>query len=212
MKRTLTLLLACFVGIGLLAVPTAAASDGFLTDTVDGEEIGMLEKAQAVVDGFVANVMATASNAAESVGLSSDDTSVTNSTSNIRDELTGHETLYLDYINNRTSASDAHDVWRVEMYDDGEKDTFYVTANATSSGYENVSVVDSTSRTVDEWVCGDEYATENLASDLKNLRTEYVEDGEDIPRTEAISLGTEYAGHLHSSSLGHSESDCPSTE
>lgn len=209
MKR-LQLLLAALVGLLIVSSPALAASDdGPIADLVDGEDDGnvTMQEVEAMVSGFVSRIAPT--EALEAAPVFDDDSKLSNDVQTVTEQLESHNSTWTAWINNRTSASTERNVYKIAFHDDGERIVRYAVADVKDGSYTNASIVKSTSRNVDGWVCLDEYATENIASDLQMIREKFASSGESVPSHVSMRLATEYAGHVHSSLLGHSKSACP---
>ncbi|WP_123619168.1 hypothetical protein [Halorubrum sp. CSM-61] len=213
MRRTIALLLVGVVIIAGVAAPAAAQSDS-TDDGLVSELFG--STGQSIVDqvrddpiGFAQNVVAAASGAASSANpFGGADRTPAECAADIQTEINDNNAAYATYLNDRVEANASRDVVAIhcskETRDGFSTDviteTVYLTATVNNSTdpytYENLSVVNETSMTVDEEVTLTDSATTDGPDDLVEFRKEYVSKNETPPRNYLARIGGKYGNDV----------------
>ncbi len=175
--------LLVFAAVG--AGPVAAQESSVVDDLLDGDDDGFIASAQAYASGFLDRVFTedTGETAAEAA-------------QNTQETFNGNNSTIQSWVNNRTSASDAYDVLRFTFEVDGETATVYLTSNATADGYRNATMVDSTSRTVDESCTLESHAAQQADTELAAFVDDYAEPNNNVSRSYLAGLAGSYGGSV----------------
>lgn len=138
----------------------------------------------------VSDVYSVARSFATGIG---DDTTATEAADAAQTEFNDHSSAYDTYVNQRTNASTSADVLKV-TFDLEATDTRYVVADVNGSDYENVSMVTSTDRQVDESCTLSGSAARSAADELEQFHEEYVKPGENPTATYLAMMNAQYSG------------------
>lgn len=185
MKRLFAALLVLVAVAGGPMGAVAQEDDSIVDDLLDGEDDGLVSAAYAYVNGQVDRLLADET-----------DETAAEAAQNTQATFNGNASTVQAWVNNRTSASSAYDVLAFTFEVDGETATIYLTSNATTDGYRNASMVDSTSRTVDESCTLEGYAAQQADTELATFITEYAEPGKNVSNSYLAGLAGEYGSDV----------------
>jgi len=176
---------ALLVLAGVGAAPVTAQESSVVDDLLDGEDDGLVASIQAYGSGLVDRIFAeetgeTAAEAAQST----------------QDTFNGNNSTIESWVNNRTSASESYDVLEFTFEVGDETSTVYLTSNATSDGYQNASMVDSTERTVDESCTLEGHAAQQADTELATFVENYAEPGKNVTNSYLAGLAGKYGGSV----------------
>lgn len=214
MQRKLALLLVgCVLLAGVAAAP-ASAQTNESDQGLAGELFG--STGQTIADRAMNNPLGLASDFASAASgkaaaanpFSDADRSPSQCAADIQSEINQNNGTYETYINDRVNASTDQDVVAIhcsrgsdEIFNDSMvTKTVYLTADVNTSGdsytYENMSVVDDTSRTVDEDITLTGTAATDGPDDLAKTRKEYLAENETPPRSYRARMAGKYDGDV----------------
>ncbi|MFC7227775.1 hypothetical protein N0B31_10210 [Salinirubellus salinus] len=200
-SKLTAVLFAVLIATSGVGVVSADHTTSVFDDLTEGD--GVVAQTVAGVDGVKDRLVRSAMDR-----FGDDDTTVTDSASALKSEINQNSDLYQQRLNTNIDASTTRDTIEVTHCQDGNKQVQYVTADVVDGSYTNLSVVDSTNRTADEWVYLEEPASENVADELQSLRQSYIGSGDAIPRSAAVGLGAEYKGSASTSLMEHDKPTC----
>lgn len=212
----------CFVGMLVLvavtpgATPVAADETTSTGDTVLDQLFDEEEAGNQTDDGLLGNLTASVSranlyfsglvaNTKYGVGASDEPRTAASCAEDIQTELNSNNQTYETYVNNRINASTDRNVVKVTCkYEaDGglldetmETESVYVVADVTNGSYSNMTVVDSTNRSVDERVVLTGLAVQQLPDDLKAFTDDYAAKGKTPGKGYERMMAAKYAGHV----------------
>jgi hypothetical protein len=200
MNRTLTVLLAVLVATSALTgVVVAQSSED--TSFVDK----LVEPGDQGTDGILADAALAAARLSSTpdrviADWFGDEGNATQYAQNFKQTFNANNQTITKYTNERINASTSLDVLAVTFSDkSGHESTVFLVANASTNQYQNVRVVNDTTRTVDENLTADWYLSRNAASELDAFVTDYADPGEDLSNSYKVSMVAQYGGSVSGS-------------
>lgn len=198
-KRLVT---AVFVGLLVLsagvATPVAAQEGGILDDFQSEEESSTTGMALAAIDGITDRVSYWAGGINPFGDEPKPETAVSNDAADLRSVVNNNSSAIETYVNDRFSGNASEwNVIEITHERDGAATTHYLVAdvNASSGDFENVSMVTSTNRTVDQSLVLEGYASDRAAAEMSYFVENYVKADKNITGEYISRLGSKYKGH-----------------
>lgn len=186
------ILLALVVVLATVPGGVAAQDDGFLSGFGDDEDDGgVLDTALAAASGLADRARMAVANVGAEETTAGDDAQAAQEAFNDR---SGE---FLDYANERTTASTEWDVIAVTFErEDSDSATVYLvaTVNDSTDNYTSAEVVDDTNRTVDKELTLRDYASKHAADEVDRFHEQFVDPNESVTRAYLSRMASKYAG------------------
>lgn len=174
--------------------PAADVLDS-VTSVADENASFGLSTARAAVSGITARL----SDFFSGIG---NETTASQACGDLQSTFNANSASITSYANNRTNASTSADVLEIECDIDDSTNRVYLTADVNGSDYENATIDDSTSRTVDESCTLEDAAARNADDELDHVLSEFVTPGENISSDYRQKVTARYAGKVSCSFIG----------
>lgn len=187
MRRSVSIAVAALLLIAAATAPVTADRDGFVTDVFDDEDDDFIATYTGVAAGFYDRAKAAFRESSETAAEAANQTQTV---------FNGNATAIQSYVNNRTTAKTSRDVFAFTFEIDGESSTVYLTGDVVDGAYQNASIVDSTSRTVDESCTLEGYAARNADEELAYFISNFVTENRSLTDSYQGRLGGRYGGSV----------------
>jgi len=203
MAKETVIILATVVSLSLIATaPVAADEDGILDGLTDDGESSTLESVGSTADyirGYASGLYARASVAL--FGDEPESWSTERTAEAVRSEVESNSPAYESWLNSQLTASTDRDVLSITIRNETSETTVYVVSDVSSGSYENVTALNSTTRTVDESIELEGRAGRNAPDELEAFRERTVIPGENVSAGTLGRFTTEYSGLIEASFL-----------
>jgi len=197
MAKTVLIAISTVLALSLVATNPVAADDGGILHGVsdDGEESSILKSVGETAD-FIGGQARGLYARAQAIDLLGDEEGWSTETKaeEVRSEVESNATLYESWLNSQLTASEDRDVLAVTIRNETSETTVYVVSDVSNGTYENVTAVNSTSRTVDETIELEGRAGRNAPDELAAFRERTVIPGDNVSRGTLGRFTTEYGG------------------
>jgi hypothetical protein len=209
MNRTLTVLLAFLVATSALTGVVVAQEDD--ADATFAEKL--IEPGDQGAPGIGIDIARAAARATSLpdrlyTQLVGDEGNASKHAQDFQDEFNQNNDTIQAYSNKRINASTSLDVLELTFTDEaGNQATVYLAATVSNESYQNMRVVDNTSRTVDESITADWYLSRNAASELEAFVADFAEPDRDLTQTYKAKMIAKYASDVNGTLWNSTEAD-----
>lgn len=176
-------------GVATAPGPVAAEESGILADLTDS------------VGSFVDGLLGAARGEFNRFMDEPADRDAAEAANDLQAEYNASSSAIESWVNERTTASADEDVLEIELDIGDGTGTLYLVADVAGSSYENSSLVDSTTRTVDETCELDDAAARNAPDELETFIEEFVDEDQDVSTGFLARLDRQYRGLVDCSFL-----------
>jgi len=186
--------------LGTVVVPGAVGAQTDESDAADelfADEGSLLEYARGLAAGLQERVTAIVSG---TLGDQPDGDTLADEATTAFNERAGD---FQAYANQHTNASTDYDVIAVEFHQDDDTATRYVVATVSNSSYEDVAMMSSTNRSVDQTCTLRESAARNAADEIATFHTRFVTSGQGMTTKYMSRMAAKYG-----SPFGEPRVDC----
>lgn len=198
-------------GVTFAPAPAAAQSsdDGFLdgvyevVEDEDGDGIKADDAVARWVEASTAGLERVSWSISKATGIGGSDTEPTAArhSAEVQSSFNSYNVSIQQWVNNRTTATEEHDVMELRLSIDGTTATRYVVANVSGGNYTQLRMVNKTNRTVDDTtvVCG--FAAERAPEEQTRFIEDYVQTGEDPSQSYLAKMSGKYGPDVESTLL-----------
>lgn len=194
-RRYLTAVLAILVVLASLSAPVAA-QDSSVWDSFTDQDASTVDTVLAGVSGLLERVRYSAS-AMSPLSGTNDSEAVATDATQLRETFNNNSAAIETYVNARFEGNESEwNVIEIRQVRGDETETQYLVADVENDSFANVSMVESTDRTVDKTVELRSYASDNAANELDTFITEFVDEDRDLTQSYQSELASKYGGHV----------------
>jgi hypothetical protein len=122
----------------------------------------------------------------------------------LRETVSSNSAAIQPWVNNRTTANTSLDVLAIECVVEDTSETDYIVADVDNGSYVNGTMVDETSRTVDETCVLEDDAAVSASAEAETFVEEFAESGEPVSEEYMSRLTAQYGGKVSCSFTGES--------
>jgi hypothetical protein len=122
----------------------------------------------------------------------------------LRETVSSNSAAIQPWVNNRTTANTSLDVLAIECVVEDTSETDYIVADVDNGSYVNGTMVDETSRTVDETCVLEDDAAVSASAEGETFVDEFAESGEPVSEEYMSRLTAQYGGKVSCSFTGES--------
>ncbi|MFB6121127.1 MAG: hypothetical protein ABEJ68_08445 [Halobacteriaceae archaeon] len=203
--RHILALCLCAVLVAAAVAPTTAVAqssedddDDSLVDAVLGTAANITDQVAAVRQ-FAGGIV---TNARYRVFGPETERTPSQCVSDIQSEINTHNGTYEQYVNSRINASESRDVVAIRCAledEDGQmqNEQVYAVADVVNGSYQNLRIVNDTSRDVDHVIRLSGIAAQEMPDDLVSFREDYAANNKTPGAAYKKRLAGKYMGSVH---------------